>query len=39
MFLGIMEKLNNNKALPGDLQSRIESYFEYKWTIDKNMAF
>jgi hypothetical protein len=39
MFLVAFRRLNNNKALPSDLQARIEEYFHYKWKRDRNQAF
>ena len=35
-FFGLLTKFNAGKPINIELSSRIEQYFEYKWTKDKN---
>ena len=38
-FFGTMKKFNNQIPFDLNLKREIESFFDYKWTNDKNMAF
>ena len=38
-FFGTIKKFNNNVPVDLDLKRKIEAFFAYKWTMDKNMAF
>lgn len=38
-FFGTIKKFNNNVQIDMDLKRKIEAFFDYKWTMDKNMAF
>ena len=38
-FFGTIKKFNNNVQIDLELKQRIEAFFEYKWRMDKNMAF
>ena len=38
-FFGTLKKFNNQTPFNLELKREIESFFDYKWTTDKNMAF
>ena len=38
-FFGVLEKFNNNEPIKLELKKQIESFFDYKWSCDKNYAF
>ena len=35
-FFGILNKFNNHEDIDIKLKERIETYFDYRWTVDKN---
>ena len=38
-FLGTLRRFNNNYNLNDKFKNRIENYFSYKWSNDRNLAF
>ena len=38
-FFGTMKHYNNQEPYDVVLKIKIESFFDYKWKTDKNMAF
>ena len=35
-FFGVLNKFNNCEDIDQDMKERIETYFDYRWTVDKN---
>ena len=37
-FFGLLRAYNNNKGIDLQLKRRIETYFDYRWKMDKNQC-
>lgn len=37
-WFGLIKRFNSSRSIPLDLKLKIEEYFDYRWTNDKNQA-
>ena len=38
-FFGLLKKFNNDRPLKSKVITRIQNFFDYRWSKDKNVAF